>query len=75
VTADPPLAGCGYRWPDLAACCALLSFGLRGDCNADGVVSAPDITACRLESFDDNGTFWADTLDTSPFLARQRTQG
>ncbi len=42
--------------------------GLCGDCDADGVVSAADITACQLEAFDGDGTFWADTLDVVPFL-------
>lgn len=42
--------------------------GIRGDCNADSMVSAPDITACQLEVFDGDGSFWADTLDAVPFL-------
>ncbi len=42
--------------------------GMRGDCNADGLVSAPDVTAEQLESFDGDGTFWADTLVVVPYL-------
>ena len=41
--------------------------GLRGDCNGSGSVSAADITACQLETFDGDGTFWADTMNVVPF--------
>ena len=33
---------------------------LRGDCNGDGSVNVADITACSLEIFDGDGTFWLD---------------
>lgn len=34
--------------------------GLRGDCNGDGIVSAGDLSACGLEVFDADGSFWLD---------------
>ncbi len=42
--------------------------GVRGDCNAGGDVGISDVTACQLESFDGDGSFWADTLDIVPYL-------
>lgn len=38
----------------------LIVSGLRGDCNGDGFVSAGDISACTLEVFDGDGSFWLD---------------
>lgn len=34
--------------------------GLRGDCNGDGFLSAGDLSACGLELFDADGSFWLD---------------
>jgi hypothetical protein len=40
----------------------MIHSGIRGDCNRDGVVDAGDITACVLEIFDGDGSFWLDAL-------------
>ncbi len=34
--------------------------GTSGDCNGDGVVDAGDLSACVLEVFDGDGSFWGD---------------
>ena len=39
--------------------------GPRGDCNGDGFVDAPDVSAVGLELFDADGTFWLDTPGSS----------
>lgn len=45
--------------------------GLRGDCNGSGTVNAADLTACVLEVFDTDGSFWLDAIHSthagSPF--------
>lgn len=43
----------------------LVLSGLRGDCNGDGFVSAGDISACTLEVFDGDGSFWLDVPNST----------
>ena len=38
----------------------LIVAGRPGDCNGNGVVSAADISACQLETLDDDGEGWLD---------------
>ncbi len=38
-----------------------ISYGIRGDCNDDGVVDVADMIGCELEIFDGDGDFWLDT--------------
>ena len=37
--------------------------GLRGDCNADGMLDTADLDACETEVFDGDGAFWLDVPD------------
>ncbi len=49
--------GTAIGWPVV-----IVPADARGDCNADTIVDAGDITAIGLEIFDGDGDFWLDTF-------------